>query len=84
MAKLSDLLSEERSGGMEPLEKGVSRFLTEVVAELKHQAKMGAHELSAALLRDHDGFVMYQRDGVDDPKIEAPVTPEAKGPEIER
>lgn len=75
MAKLSDLLSEERSTGAAP-EKGVSRFLSEVGAELKHQAKMGAHELAAAMVGNMDGFVMYQRDGVEDPQVEAPKTPE--------
>ena len=43
----------------------LSKILGDVGNELGHQAQAGAHELAAALLRGHDGFVMYPRDGAD-------------------
>jgi hypothetical protein len=71
--KLADLLKDEPSiGPVEAIREGIQavapglslhKILSDVGTELSHQLKAGAHELSAALLRDHDGFVMYPRIG---------------------
>jgi hypothetical protein len=47
----------------------LSKILSEVGEELKHQGSMGAHELAAALFNG-SAFVMYPRQGnaVEDPQ----------------
>jgi hypothetical protein len=66
MSTIKQLMTEEKSGGPAPTDKGMKRLFSEIKAELKHQVKAGSHELAAALLRGHDGFVMYGREGKED------------------
>lgn len=37
------------------------KIFADVADELTHQGRQGAHELAAALLRDHAGFILYPR-----------------------
>jgi hypothetical protein len=57
-AKMSEMLKETLSGGPAPTDKGMSRFISEIGAELKHLGAQGSHEVAAALFRG-DSFVMY-------------------------
>jgi hypothetical protein len=45
----------------------MSKILGEIGEELKHQVSAGAHELAAALF-NQNAFVMYPRQGHDDPQ----------------
>lgn len=67
LAKVAEMLpiqevKEELGNRVEEAQSGIGRFLSEIGQEIKEQAKMGSHELAAALLRGQDGFVMYQRE----------------------
>ena len=41
----------------------LGKIFGEIADELAHQGRQGSHELAAALLRGHDGFVLYPREG---------------------
>jgi hypothetical protein len=43
----------------------LSKILSDIGDELKHQGAMGAQELAAGLFRNHDGFVLYQKSAQD-------------------
>jgi hypothetical protein len=61
---------EQSIGTLQAVKEGVqavvpglslSNILGDIGSELKQQAAHGAHELAAALFRNSDPFVMYQR-----------------------
>jgi hypothetical protein len=70
-AKMTELLKETLSGGPAPSDSGMSRFISEIGAELKHLGAQGSHEMAAALFRG-DAFVMYPHAGQESVEQENP------------
>ena len=67
MSKISELLHDQSSGGsVVPEHWTLKGILNDIGSELKHQGAMGATELAKAVLQEHDGFVLYGRQGKED------------------
>lgn len=61
-------MSDERAGIIDlvlAVAPGLSlkTIFADVADELGHLGRQGAHELAAAMLRDHSGFILYPREG---------------------